>query len=578
MRNIAPTRGSESLRFGASAAALLCSVLLLCTAFVPRNPALVHASETLQIHLETPDQRCAHCHQAIYDTYEKTSMAHGSGLATEGLLPGKLHDTASAIDYRVFAHADVAQMSFTRPASPGQPALAGQRRLELFVGSGHRGRTYLYNDDGLWYELPINFYTRRAAWGMAPAFDGASHMPAPLPVDPNCLHCHATGVQASLPDARNHFSAAPFTQAGIGCSACHGNPAQHLASGGHGGIVNPGKLASAERDSACLQCHLEGDAVVYRQGKSLANFVPGQRLADTAVYFIRASQPGGGARATSQYEALLRSACKRASGDRLTCTSCHNPHADPAPAERVAFFRQRCLACHTSSAMVAHHPEQPDCAACHMPSRKTADISHEQVTDHDIEAHPLKTSARHQLRMEDEVELIPVGDSTAGERETGLAYAQLAQRGNRQAAAKALALLTALAPTHRSDVDVQVRLGYLQQVSGDLTSAASSYKAALQANPWEPTALANLAVLDAATGHLPEAVHLLERLIAADPAQTAAGLNLAFIDCRMHRTADARTLLERLTAVHPDDPQLQHFQATGDYGGQHCSLPFAATP
>lgn len=549
---------------------MLCALLLVWNAFAPNKPVLVRAAEVLRTRLENPDQVCAHCHQAIYDSYEKTSMARGSGLATEGLLPGKLHAAASGIDYRVFSRGDTGWMSFERRG--GIDALQGERRLELFIGSGHRGRTYLYNDEGLWYELPINFYTRRDAWGMAPAFDDVTHMPAPLPVDPNCLHCHATNVQASLPDARNHFAAAPFTQGGIGCSGCHGDPARHLAQGGHGGIVNPGKLPVPERDSACIQCHLEGDAVVYRQGKSLAGFVPGDRLADTAVYFVRASQQGGGARATSQYEALLRSACKRASGDRLTCTSCHDPHADPAPAERVAYFRQRCLDCHTAPAMAAHHPEQPDCAACHMPSRNTADISHEQVTDHDIEAHPRKTSTLRSLRIEDEVQLVTVGDFAAGDRETGLAYAQLAQRGNRQAGAKALALLTKLAPTHRSDVEVQVRLGYLEQLSGNLTGAASSYKAALEADPWEPTALANLAVLDAGTSHVPEAIRLLERLIAADPAQTSAGLNLAFIDCRLRRTADARALLQRLSAVNPDDPQLQRFGATGDYGDQQCSL------
>ena len=567
-----PIRPPRAFRIAASIAILLCSWLLTVTAFLPGPPTLVRASETLRPRLETPDQICASCHQAIYDSYQKTAMAHGSGVATDGLLPGKLHDAASAIDYRIFAREDDAWISFQRAASPSQGALTGEQRLQLFIGSGKRGRTYLYARNGLWYELPINFYTRRAAWGMAPAFDSGAHMPPPLPVDPNCLHCHATGVQASLPDARNHFAIAPFTQAGIGCSACHGDPTQHLANAGHGGILNPDKLPAAERDSACLQCHLEGDAVVYRQGKSLAGFLPGQRLSDTAVYFVRASQEGGGARATSQYEALLRSACKRASGDRLTCTSCHDPHADPAPADRVAFFRQRCLDCHTQPAMAAHHPEQPDCAACHMPAHNTADISHEQVTDHDIESRPGKTSALHPLRMEDEVRLVPVGNFAASDRDNGLAYAQLAQRGNRKAAAKAFALLTEVAPTHRADVEVQVRLGYLQQVAGDLASASSSYKAALEVDPWEPTALANLAVLDAGTGHLPEAVHLLERLVAADPSQTAAGLNLAFIDCRLHRPEQARALLERLRATHPDDPQLEHFQTTGTYGNQHCSF------
>ena len=91
----------------------------------------------------------------------------------------------------------------------------------------------------------------------------------------------------------------------------------HLAQHGHGPILNPDKLSAVRRDSACIQCHLEGDAVVYRPGRSLAQFRPGDDLADTAIYFVRASQQSGGARATSQYEALLRSACKRAERRRV---------------------------------------------------------------------------------------------------------------------------------------------------------------------------------------------------------------------------------------------------------------------
>jgi predicted CXXCH cytochrome family protein len=409
---------------------------------------------------------------------------------------------------------------------------------------------------------------------MAPAFDNVANMPAPLPVDPNCLHCHATNIQPSLQDARNHYAALPFRQGGIGCSACHGDPAQHLAQKGYGPIVNPGKLPAVERDSACIQCHLEGDAVVYRPGRSLAQFVPGDRLSDIAVYFVRASQHGDGRRATSQYEALLRSACKRASGDKLTCTTCHDPHSDPAPAERVAYFRARCLACHTQPAMATHHPEQQDCATCHMPTRKTVDISHEQVTDHDIEARP---SAQNVLQLttlgaRGDLELTPVGGFNVGDRETGLAYAQLAERGDPSAGKTALALLSKLPVTVPTDVDVAVRLGYLQQVSGDLAKARASYRSALEADPWEPTALANLAVLDASSGHLPEAVNLLQRLVDADPSRTAAGLNLAFIECSLDRREKAVALLARLRQSNPDDPQLRRFADSGEYAGQHCSL------
>ena len=501
-------------------------------------------------------------------------MARGSGVAMEGLIAGRFHHAPSGIDYRVFERDGAAWMSYSRPATAAQGSLDGERRLESYLGSGHHGRTYLFNESGRWYELPINYYTRRAAWAMAPAFDNVTAMPAPLPVDPNCLHCHATEVQPSLQDARNHFAAAPFRQGGVGCSACHGDPAQHLALQGHGPILNPGKMAVNERDSACIQCHLEGDAVVYRPGRSLAQFKPGDKLSDIAVYFVRATEPGDGRRATSQYEALLRSACKRASGDKLTCTSCHDPHSDPSPAERVAYFRARCLACHTAPAMATHHPEQQDCTACHMPTRKTVDISHEQVTDHDIEARPA-TSRGLQLATlgsNEGTKLVAVGGFEVGARETGLAYAQMAERGDRAAGRTALELLGKLPPTVPADVDVAVRLGYLEQVNGDAAKALASYKSALEADPWEPTALANLAVLDAGSGHVPEAINLLQRLVDADPSRTAAGLNLAFIECSLDRREKAASLLQRLRQSNPDDPKLRRFTETGEYAGQHCSL------
>lgn len=538
-----------------------------------KEPAPVLAAELQpRIVLNQPDAVCATCHREIYEKYEKTSMARGGGIATDGLLSGKFTHAQSGISYSVFLRDGAAWMSYTRPFTDPRGSLNGERRLDLYIGSSHRGRTYLYNEVGRWYELPINFYTRRNGWAMAPAFDNAASMPAPLPVDANCLHCHATELQPALADARNHYNDLPFHQAGIGCSACHGDPAQHLAQQGHGPIVNPDKLQPALRDSACIQCHLEGDAVVYRPGRSLAQFVPGDNLADIAVYFVKANQQGGGHRATSQYEALLRSACKRASGHKLTCTTCHDPHSDQSPAKRVSYFRGRCLSCHTEPAMATHHSEEPDCAKCHMPALGTVDISHEQVTDHDIEVH-LKSQPAPRDSKSSAIELVPVGDFKAGNRELGLAYAQFAERGDRKSAETALRLLSTVPPIKPADVEVMVRLGFLQQVNGDVAAARAAYRSALEANPWEPTALGNLAVLDAGSGKAGEAIQLLQKLVNADPSQTKAGLNLAFIECELHQTEDAKSILNRLARSNPDDPQLRQFLKTGTYLDRHCSLP-----
>ncbi len=556
--------------------ASLCSLSVALGALFGARATQVQAASqpSTVLPLNNPDAVCASCHKAIYEHYEQTAMARGSGIATDGLLPGSFHDKTSGIDYSVFKRDRAAWMTYNRAANSKQSELSGEQQLLYYIGSGHRGRTYLMEQRGQWFELPINYYTRQSAWAMAPAFDNRATMPAPLPVDPNCLHCHATDIQPNLPTARSRFATVPFRQGGIGCSSCHGDPAQHLAAQGYGPIVNPAKLNVARRDSSCIQCHLEGNAIVYRPGKSLAQFKAGDDLADFAVYFVRSHEEGDGRRATSQYEALLRSACKRASGDKLTCTTCHDPHFDPSPAERVQYFRAKCLACHISPAMATHHPEQQDCAKCHMLSRNTTDISHEQVTDHDIEARPAAGASAHFIEAASD-ELVPVGGFRAGDREYGLAYAQEALKGDRHAADLALNLLTKASAAGSSDPELNTRLGYLQQISGQTEKARTSYTTVLNADPFEPSAIANLAVLDASEGHLTEATHLLERLIASDPTQTSPGMNLVYIDCKLGHSAQALSVLHQLEAASPDDPQLRAYERTGNYGGQHCSLSAA---
>jgi tetratricopeptide (TPR) repeat protein len=207
-----------------------------------------------------------------------------------------------------------------------------------------------------------------------------------------------------------------------------------------------------------------------------------------------------------------------------------------------------------------------------MPSRITTDISHNQITDHDIEIHPSNAQPTQLQDLSPSYDLVAVGPFSAGDREFGLAYAQLAERGLPNASEKALRLLTSAAQSGQSDHELEARLGYLLQTSGDTQKARTAYTAALADDPYDPTALANLAVLDASSGHVPEAIHLLERLTRADPSQTPAGLNLAFIECKLGQPARALNLIDRLAAVNPDDPQLREFLNHGTYANQHCNL------
>ncbi|NYF78311.1 tetratricopeptide repeat protein [Granulicella arctica] len=547
------------------------SLLFAMAALLLARPATCQTSKN-------PDVACAGCHKEIYDRYEQTPMARGSGPALDGLgsfVPGGFRHAPSSVDYRVFLRDSDVWLTYNRDT---QPSLHGELKLVYFIGSNQRGRTFLYQQDHRWFQAPINYYSRKALWDMAPGFGAVTSMPSPLPIDANCLHCHTTGVQTALPQARNRYAGAPFLQSGIGCVSCHGDPAAHLATQGHAPIVNPDKLAASRRDSTCLQCHLEGDAAVFRANTSPADFRPGDDLDRYAVYFVKAATQSGGGRAASQYEALLRSACKAGvsgkpgAGDKLTCTTCHDPHSTPTATERVAFYRAKCLTCHTGTAMATqHHPEQQDCATCHMPTRNTIDVSHNQSTDHNIQRNPATANLRF-ASLSESTELIPVGNTTVTDRDLGLAYAQLAERGDRASGQKALALLTQAEAAGQTDTPVHVQLGFLNQRSGNAARAREEYEAALKADPYEPTALGNLAVLDAANGRTVEAIQLLERVIDADPIQTAAGLNLALIQCRLGDKQKALATLQTLSRFAPDNPQLHTFLATGSYAGQRCTL------
>jgi tetratricopeptide (TPR) repeat protein len=497
-------------------------------------------------------------------------MAHASGPASEGFIPADFTHAASGIHYRVYLDHGQVWLSYQRPNAPADGGLNGGQLLLFYLGSGLRGRTWLFQREGYWYEIPINWYAKKQMWDMTPNFLNTHEMPFTLRVDPGCLHCHASNVSDSLPDARNHFAGPPFPRGGITCESCHGDSSQHVAHRGKGPILNPAKLEPLRRDSVCLECHLEGEVAVVRLGRKIGAFQPGDNLFDYAVYFENGRRAGPGGRATSQWESLLESACKRASGDRLTCTTCHDPHASVAAADRVSYYRSRCLACHEGLAS-GHHQENSDCTSCHMPREETEDIAHEQVTDHRIQIASKPFTAP--LAAE---ELAPIGGIHPGVRDEGIAWAQLALRGDRAAGERAMQLLLKAEtsdPVQANDTDLHAELGFLEQVRGNRGRAKSEYEAALRADPLNGTAAGDLAVLDAQTGDLADALPLWRRAFTQDPGASAAGIDLALAQCRLGQAAAAMQTLDRVLLFSPDNDSARHLSRAFAAGAEHCGKP-----
>lgn len=520
------------------------------------------------------DARCSSCHRDIYEQYSKTPMANASGPAIDGVISADFRHTQSGVHYRVYSEGNKVWMSYERDGGSSQTgsgnALNGRQQLQLYLGSGKRGRTFLFEQQGYWFEAPINWYAKKQLWDMTPNHLSDREMPLTLPVDSGCLHCHASGVASSLRDARNHYAGPPFAGGGITCEGCHGDASAHVASGGKVAMMKLDSLEPVRRDSVCLNCHLEGDTAVDRLGKKAENFRPGDNLFDYTEFFVYRSEAGSGGRATSQWEALLESECKKKSGDRMTCSTCHNPHASPSAGQRVMFYRQRCLQCHNDPAFVSrHHPDNLDCTACHMARAASSDIAHEQVTDHFIRKHPPEELSRNVGSGT----LAAVGGFPAGDRELGLAYAQMASRGDRESMNQAIALLGRVEKETggaEGDSELHSRLGFLEQVSGKTDAAADEYEQALKANPYDSLALGDLALIHAARRQYDVAERLLKTAFEHDPVQIGAGMNLAVIDCETGNRPGALEALTRVLQFAPDDGKARTLLTTIQTGKMAC--------
>jgi predicted CXXCH cytochrome family protein len=539
------------------------TILVLC--WLPKR---VQARPEGDVH--DPNAACAPCHREIYERYRTTPMANSSGAAAEGFLPADFVHAASGIHYRVTEEARNVWLSYERESVSSDKALNGRQELRYFIGSGKRGRTYLFEQSGYWFEAPINWYAKRQIWDMAPNHTADREMPLTMPVDPGCLHCHASDVARSLPEARNLYAAEPFAHGGITCAGCHGNGDAHLASKGKVHMLVIDALQAVRRDSVCLNCHLEGQAAVIRNGREMENFTPGDDLFDYALYFVYRGENGSGGRATSQWEALLRSECKKMSGDRLTCTSCHDPHGSPAPEKKIAFYRQKCLQCHNAAGFAErHHPENADCTACHMARPPSNDIAHEQVTDHWIK----KRISKERVPLASSGELEPVGGMIAGDRDLGLAYAQMAERGNQQAGERAISLLERAKSTEsgaRHDHELHAQLGFLKQLSGKPAAAVEEYQMALDADPDSSLAAGDLALLRAGQHQYAEASRLWEQVFEHDPSQLGAGVNLAIVECGMGERGAAFATLDRILEFSPDDQKAKAMAGEIRSGSQKC--------
>jgi len=506
--------------------------------------------------VRSADAVCANCHREIFEKYLTTPMANASGQASEKFQTGTLNHKPSGVTYQLFIRDGQPTLSIQSQRS----TYANQEhQLDYFFGSGHLGITYLYSIHGYIFESPVAYYAASHSYDMKPGLEAVSAMPPALPMKSSCLRCHMSDVQQSDPGTINHYSGLPFLHGGITCEACHGDTQRHASTGGKASVVNPAKLDADRRDSICISCHLEGDISVEHANHSAIDYKPGESISDYLSFFVYEGKEAT-RRGVSEVEQLSMSKCKRTSGDKMSCASCHDPHYTPTAQERTAFYRSKCLTCHSDATFSAsHHPENPDCTSCHMPRSGAENIPHVAWTDHRIRKIPDSGDSIKDL-SEGET-LTAIFSPRTTKRDLALAYYNAVLQGNFALEQKAYQALEEIRPEIAGDKEALNALGIMSEKRSDLKQATELFNQVLKLEPQNLIALSNLGTIRAKSGDLQTAIALWRPAFQHNEDVVGLAKNLAQVQCMTGDPASARDTLQRTLQYSPDLEDVRQMMA-----------------
>jgi len=483
-------------------------------------------------------------------------MANASGSAQEKLKAGLFAHKPSSIDYALSLGNGKAVLTYRDQREPHNN---GQLNLSYFLGSGHLGTTYIYSINHFLFESPVAWYAATKSYDMKPGLAEINEMPPSLPMQSSCLRCHMSAVQASDSGTINRYKSLPFLHSGITCETCHGDSQNHIRNGGRSPIVNPARLTATQRDSICIGCHLEGDVTVERSGHSPLDYHPGEEISSYLAYYVY-GDANATSRGVSEVEQFSQSTCKRISGDKMSCSSCHDPHFTPNASQRTAFFRSKCLSCHNQPEFATHHhPETQDCTSCHMPAKGAENIPHVAWTDHRILRIPENQTSKSQEGQRDR--LTPIFSPGANARDLAIAYYKAMLEGDRNLEPVAWEQLTALGDAINSDSEALDALGVVNAERGNSSAAERAFRRVLEISPDDLTALSNLGTLLAKQGKLNGAISMLRQAFDSNPDISGLAKNLARLECAAGDTPAARRTLETTLVYNPDLQDVQRLSA-----------------
>jgi hypothetical protein len=331
---------------------------------------------------------CRKCHERIVDSFMETAHFRTSALADAHAIKGSfsegqnvLHTRSQDTYFKMERRLKEDENAFYQTAY--QSTLSGVKsrteQIDLVIGSGRKGQSYLYWKNGLLFQLPVSFLAERGGWANSPGYvDGEVNFGRLIP--PRCLECHATAfrIEGALPAIRYSSD----YELGISCQNCHGDGSRHVEyHAGHPGeatgkyILNPAAFSREQKLDNCALCHsgmreLKRPSFTYKPGEKLEDFLMAATSQINPTPEVHGNQVG----------LLELSKCFRSS-PAMSCSTCHNVHQQERDLTQLA---RRCLQCHQvkqckqAGKTGVHLMER--CIDCHMPNQESKLVRIETAT------------------------------------------------------------------------------------------------------------------------------------------------------------------------------------------------------
>jgi hypothetical protein len=316
-------------------------------------------------------EACADCHELKNETQERSAMAHAAAHASDSERlrdHSQLSARSGGFSYEIATN----RRQSTLRVSDGTSSSSAE--LLWALGSAHMGQTFLYRQNGKFYESHLSYFPGAQLLDVTPG----QKPTAPANVEEaagremtedetrRCFGCHTTESTA-----QNVFTPGDAIP-GVTCEACHGPGGKHVAAArahtearGSGLIFNPAQLARVDLVDFCGACH-----------RTWQDVVAGD-LIGVGVFNVR----------FAPYR-LENSRCWEKGDARITCLGCHDPHKPLV--HDAASYDANCLGCHRASRAEKKNANRPggacpvatkNCVSCHMPKVEPPGL-HSSFTDH----------------------------------------------------------------------------------------------------------------------------------------------------------------------------------------------------